>query len=76
MKTLNGHINFVTDARITVAFTVIEHNLVMIHDGKIGKHILCKLRKATQDEKQKVGGEYIEKMDSDTLTKLYFFEYS
>lgn len=58
LKTLNGHVSFATDSRVTVAFTVPENNLVMIHDGKIGKHILCKLRKATQDEKQKVGGLY------------------
>lgn len=56
LKPLNGHINFVTDARITIAFTIVENNLVMIHDAKIGKHVLCKLRKATADEKQKVGG--------------------
>lgn len=61
MKTLSGHISFVTDARITSAFTVVENNLVMIHDGKIGKHILCKLRKATSDEKQKVGGNKMDK---------------
>lgn len=58
LKSLNGHTSFVTDAQITVAFTIIENNLVMIYDGKIGKHILCKLRKATQDEKQKVGGRF------------------
>lgn len=57
MKTLNGHTSFVTDARVTVAFSIIEYNLVLIYDGKIGKHILCKLRKATHDEKQKVGGK-------------------
>lgn len=57
MKSLNGHTSFVTDARVTVAFSIIENNLVMIHDAKIGKHILCKLRKATQDEKQKTGGK-------------------
>lgn len=56
LKSLNGHISFITEQRIAVAFTVMEYNLVMIHDGKIGKHVLCKLRKATQDEKQKVGG--------------------
>lgn len=58
LRTLNGHISFVTDARIKIAFTVIENDLVMIHDAKIGKHILCKLRKATQEEKQKVGGNF------------------
>lgn len=58
MKTLNGHTSFVTDARLTVAFSIIESNLVMIYDGKIGKHILCKLRRATPDEKQKVGGKF------------------
>lgn len=55
LKTLNGHIGFITDARTKIAFTVFENDLVMIYDGKIGKHILCKLRKATQEEKQKVG---------------------
>lgn len=54
---LNGHTSFITEQRITVAFTIMECNLVMVHDGKIGKHVLCKLRKATQDEKQKVGGK-------------------
>lgn len=58
IKSLNGHVSFVTDARTTIAFAVTENNLVMIHDGKIGKHVLCKLRKATPDEKQKVGGQY------------------
>lgn len=59
LKSLNGHISLITDERITIAFILTENNLVMIHDAKIGKHILCKLRKATHDEKQKVGGEYI-----------------
>lgn len=57
-RALNGHIGFITDARSKVAFTIMENDLVMIYDGKIGKHILCKLRKATQEEKQKVGGRY------------------
>lgn len=56
LKTLNGHVSFVTDANIKIAFIVPENDLVMIHDGKLGKHILCKLRKATHEEKQKVGG--------------------
>lgn len=55
VKALNGHVSFVTDASVKIAFVVAESNLVMIHDGKLGKHILCRLRKATHDEKQKVG---------------------
>lgn len=55
LKAMNGQIGFVTDGRIKIAFTVFENDLVMVYDGKIGKHILCKLRKATQEEKQRVG---------------------
>lgn len=58
IKHLNGHVSFVTDANMKIAFTVIENDLVMLYDGKLGRHILCKLRKATQEEKQKVGGKY------------------
>lgn len=79
MKTLNGHTSFVTDARVTVAFSMIENNLVMIHDAKIGKHILCKLRKATQDEKQKVGGKELVKCRTSIRNNTeyhYIFDFS
>lgn len=56
LRTLNGHVSFITDASMKIAFTVFENDLVMLYDGKIGKHVLCKLRRATQEEKQKVGG--------------------
>lgn len=56
LRTLNGNVSLITDADIKIAFVVPEKDFVMIHDGKKGKHILCKLRKATLEEKQKVGG--------------------
>lgn len=64
LKTLNGHVSFVTDSNIKIAFVVAEIDLVMIHDGKLGKHILCKLRKATHEEKQKVGGNFGDFLDA------------
>lgn len=44
LRTLNGNVSLITDADIKIAFVVPEKDFVMIHDGKKGKHILCKLR--------------------------------
>lgn len=57
LKTANGSVNLFTESYIKVAFSIRENDLVMLYDETGTRHLLYRLRKATQEEKQKVGGK-------------------
>lgn len=57
MKTSSGIISFLTDDDHKIVFADPETDLVIFYDNKIGRHFISKLRKATAEEQQIVGGK-------------------
>lgn len=56
IKPINGIINYLTEADFKVVFTTLENNFVLLYDSKTGRHFICKLRNATDDETTYIGG--------------------
>lgn len=56
IKPINGIIGYLTEADFKVVFTTLENNFVLLYDNKTGRHFICKLRNATDDETTYIGG--------------------
>ncbi|XP_058812243.1 anaphase-promoting complex subunit 1 [Topomyia yanbarensis] len=56
---------YLTEAEYRVVFCCEENDLVLMFDGKTGKHFVCLLRKATDNEKNSVG------CDNDSVHNSY-----
>ncbi|XP_055636412.1 anaphase-promoting complex subunit 1 isoform X2 [Toxorhynchites rutilus septentrionalis] len=52
---MNNSVTYLTEAEYRLVFTCEENNLVLMFDEKAGRHFICMLRKATDDEKNTVG---------------------
>lgn len=55
IKSNTDVVGYLTDVDYKVVFANVENNLVLLFDHKIGKHFVCKLRKATTKETNSVG---------------------
>ncbi|XP_062701630.1 anaphase-promoting complex subunit 1 [Aedes albopictus] len=52
---MNNSTAYLTEAEYRVVFTCEENKLVLMYDEKIGKHFVCFLRRATDEEKNDIG---------------------
>lgn len=57
MKSSTGIISFLTDDDHKVVFSDVKSDLILLYDNKIGKHFVSRIRRASEEEKQIVGGE-------------------
>lgn len=57
MKSPTGVISFMTDDDQKVVFSDVKSDLILLYDNKIGKHFVSRIRKASEEEKQIVGGK-------------------
>lgn len=58
IKSNSGAVNFLTETDYRVIFTNAENDLVMLYDNHLNRHFLARLRPATVEEKQFIGGEF------------------
>lgn len=56
IKPINGTVGYLTEADFKVVFTTLENNFVLLYDNKTGRHFICKLRNATDDETIYISG--------------------
>lgn len=52
---MNNTTSYLTEAEYRVVFSCEENKLVLMFDEKLGKHFVCFLRKATDEEKNDIG---------------------
>lgn len=52
---MNNSTAYLSEAEYRVVFSCEENNLVLMFDEKLGKHFVCFLRKATEEEKSDMG---------------------
>lgn len=56
IKSNSGAISYLTESDYKVIFVCADSDLVLMYDNKIGKHFVSKLRKASMQEANSVGG--------------------
>lgn len=56
IRSMNGEVAFFAANNYVVVFASESNDLVMLYDNKLGKHFVARLRKATLEEKQSIGG--------------------
>lgn len=56
LKSSNGMINILTESDYRIVFASVENDLVMFYDRRLNRHFLARLRIATAEEKQAIGG--------------------
>lgn len=52
---MSGSVSYITETEYRVVFSCEQTDLVLMFDEKTGKHFICFLRKASEDEKNSVG---------------------
>lgn len=52
---MSGSVSYITETEYRVVFSCEHTDLVLMFDEKTGKHFICFLRKASEDEKNSVG---------------------
>lgn len=73
LKSNNGAVHFLTESDYRVVFANAQNDIVMLYDNRVNRHFLARIRPATSEEKQIIGGNNIQSWHFTGIIKHSYF---